>query len=78
MALSAYTPVLATYGPPEIFNSDQGSQFTSTDFTDFLKDAKSRYPVSVRSSRSDGCSCGVIMSVFDNGHCEAGFGYEEG
>lgn len=31
---------LATYGPPEIFNSDQGSQFTSTEFTDVLKAAK--------------------------------------
>ena len=26
-------------GPPEIFNSDQGSQFTSVDFTDVLKGA---------------------------------------
>ena len=25
---------------PEIFNTDQGSQFTSTDFTAVLKDAK--------------------------------------
>ena len=31
---------LARYGPPEIFNSDQGSQFTSSDFTDVLQDAK--------------------------------------
>jgi putative transposase len=28
------------YGKPEIFNSDQGSQFTSNDFTDILKDNK--------------------------------------
>ena len=27
------------YGPPEIFNSDQGSQFTSVDFTDVLTEA---------------------------------------
>lgn len=27
-------------GSPEIFNTDQGSQFTSTDFTDVLKDAQ--------------------------------------
>ena len=32
--------MLARYGPPEIFNSGQGSQFTSTDFTDVLRDAK--------------------------------------
>ena len=30
---------LECYGPPEIFNSDQGSQFTSVDFTDVLKEA---------------------------------------
>lgn len=35
----ALKEALATYGPPAIFNSDQGSQFTSTDFTDVLKDA---------------------------------------
>ena len=29
---------MATYGPPEIFNSDQGCQFTSEGFTDVLKD----------------------------------------
>jgi len=29
---------LASYGPPEIFNSDQGCQFTSEGFTDVLKD----------------------------------------
>lgn len=28
---------LANYGKPEIFNTDQGSQFTSTDFTSVLK-----------------------------------------
>ena len=38
--IEALKEALATYGPPEIFNSDQGSQFTSTDFTDVLKDAK--------------------------------------
>ena len=30
---------LDRYGPPEIFNTDQGSQFTSLAFTDVLKDA---------------------------------------
>lgn len=29
---------IATYGTPEIFNSDQGSQFTSDEFTQILKD----------------------------------------
>lgn len=31
-----------TYGTPEIFNSDQGSQFTSREFTDRLKQAAVR------------------------------------
>ena len=30
---------LAKYGAPEIFNTDQGSQFTSYEFTQVLKDA---------------------------------------
>jgi putative transposase len=38
--VEALTEALARYGEPEIFNSDQGAQFTSTDFTDVLHDAK--------------------------------------
>ena len=34
----ALTEALARYGKPEIFNTDQGSQFTSFDFTGLLKD----------------------------------------
>jgi len=30
---------LATHGPPEIFNTDQGVQFTSRGFTKFLYEA---------------------------------------
>lgn len=40
VCIEALKEALATYGPPEIFNSDQGSQFTSIDFTNVLKDAK--------------------------------------
>ena len=36
--VEALEEAIARYGSPEIFNSDQGSQFTSTDFTDVLKD----------------------------------------
>ncbi len=35
----ALTDALERYGPPEIFNTDQGSQFTSLEFTSVLKDA---------------------------------------
>ena len=34
----ALEDALQHYGPPDIFNSDQGSQFTSTDFTEKLLD----------------------------------------
>lgn len=35
--LEALEEALITFGPPEIFNTDQGSQFTSTDFTGMLR-----------------------------------------
>lgn len=35
--IEALQDALQSAGPPDIFNSDQGSQFTSTDFTDCLK-----------------------------------------
>ena len=37
--VEALHEALARHGTPEIFNTDQGSQFTSADFTDVLKDA---------------------------------------
>jgi putative transposase len=40
--VEALNEALAEYGRPEIFNTDQGSQFTSLDFTGVLKDAKIR------------------------------------
>lgn len=35
--LEAMKQDITTYGAPAIINSDQGSQFTSNDYTDFLK-----------------------------------------
>mgnify|MGYP005823025533 CR=1 FL=1 len=37
--IEALNEAMAKYGQPEIFNTDQGSQFTSLDFTGLLKDA---------------------------------------
>jgi|TARA_B100001971_G_scaffold200683_1_gene212561 putative transposase len=37
--VEALNDALARYGRPEIFNTDQGSQFTSIEFTGVLKDA---------------------------------------
>ena len=38
--VEALKEALANYGTPEIFNTDQGSQFTSSDWIDVLSDAK--------------------------------------
>jgi len=38
--VEALNEALSKYGRPEIFNTDQGSQFTSFDFTGVLKDAE--------------------------------------
>ena len=40
--VEALREALARYGTPEIFNTDQGSQFTSREFTKVLKDADVR------------------------------------
>jgi putative transposase len=40
--IEALEEALGKYGKPEIFNSDQGSQFTSPRFTGILKDADVR------------------------------------
>ena len=36
--VDALTQALAKYGAPEVFNTDQGSQFTSEGFTQVLKE----------------------------------------
>ena len=38
--VEALKEALARFGKPEIFNTDQGSQFTSADFTGVLRDAR--------------------------------------
>ena len=38
--VEALKEALATLGTPQIFNTDQGSQFTSGDWIDVLSDAK--------------------------------------
>ena len=40
--VEALKKALAWFGKPEIFNTGRGSQFTSTDFTDALRDAEVR------------------------------------
>ena len=64
-------------GRPEIFNTDQGSQFTSDDFTDTLKgyaititrDGKGRYMDNIfverlwRSLKYEEVGCGSLASA---------------
>ena len=57
--LAAVTNAMEQYGKPEIINSDQGSQFTSNDYIEFLKaknirqsmDGKSRWADNVMIER---------------------------
>jgi len=51
--VEALEEALARYGKPEIFNTDQGSQFTSFDFTDVLKDAGIRISMDGRGRYMD-------------------------
>ena len=43
--LEALNEAIHKFGPPEIMNTDQGSQFTSFDWTDRLKRAKTKISV---------------------------------
>jgi putative transposase len=44
--LEALNEAIHKFGPPEIMNTDQGSQFTSFDWTDRLKRAKTKISLS--------------------------------
>ena len=76
--VDALEEALAKYGTPEIFNTDQGCQFTSDDFTDVLKEAgvrismdgKGRWMDNVfieRLWRSLKYEC-VYLHAFQDGH----------
>src|SRR5699024_4061947 len=51
--VSALEEALARYGAPEIFNTDQGSQFTSAEFTQVLKDHNVRISMDGRGRALD-------------------------
>jgi putative transposase len=60
---------LCTYGAPEIFNTDQGAQFTSTAFTKVLTDAKIAISMDGRGRALDifsssGCGVASNMRIF--------------
>jgi putative transposase len=58
-SVSQLEEAIAHFGKPEIFNTDQGSQFTSFAFTNTLKDADIRIsmdgPAGWTMSSSSGC-----------------------
>ena len=51
--IDALKEALAKYPEPEIFNTDQGSQFTSVAFTDILKDHKIKISMDGKGRASD-------------------------
>ena len=55
--IEAVEEAIERYGVPEIFNTDQGSQFTSDDFTRLLKDNGIRISM-------DGRDAGATMSLW--------------
>jgi len=56
--VEALKAALARFGRPEIFNTDQGSQFTSTYFTDVLREAEVRISMDGR---------GRYLNAFETG-----------
>lgn len=62
--LAAQEEALARYGPPEIFYSDQGSQFTSLEFTQALKDQGIRISMDGRTGPLAGQRlCRALLAV---------------
>ena len=53
----ALREALAKYGRPEIFNTDQGSQFTDSDFTGILKEAKIQISMDGKGRALDNIYC---------------------
>jgi len=51
--IDALEEALARHGPPEIFNTDQGCQFTSEAFTDVLKAHKVRISMDGKGAYQD-------------------------
>ncbi|GAB1535026.1 hypothetical protein ADMFC3_19190 [Geovibrio sp. ADMFC3] len=76
--VAALEEALEKYGTPEIFNTDQGSQFTSYDFTQTLKDAGIKVSMDGKGRWMDNVMIEriwrtlkysfVYLHAFDNGH----------
>jgi putative transposase len=76
--VAALEDALEKYGTPEIFNTDQGSQFTSYEFTQTLKDSGVKISMDGRGRWMDNVMIEriwrtlkygfVYLHAFDNGH----------
>src|SRR4051812_49852202 len=75
--LEAVEEALAKYAKPEIFNTDQGSQFTSAEFTGLLLDNKIAISMDGRGSWRDNA---VVERLWRAGQNEGGgfWGYHSG
>ena len=85
--VTALEEAIARFGKPEIFNTDQGSQFTSFAFTNTLRDADIRISMDGRGRWMDNVfierlwqslkyEC-VFLNAFETGS-EAGLGSDVG
>jgi len=54
--LSAYRKAVAKYGPPEILNSDQGSQFTSKDYRELVLKSGAKFSMDGKGRALDNIS----------------------
>ncbi len=64
--VEALEEALSRYGKPEIFNTDQGSQFTSFAFTGVLQAAEVQISMNGRGAgwtMSSSSGCGVLSST---------------
>ncbi len=71
--VEALEEALARHGNPEVFNTDQGSQFTSTDFTKVLKDAEICDQCLRRAALADGQIRGSLSACLRRCHASQSF-----
>jgi putative transposase len=61
--IQAVEEALARYGKPDIFNTDQGSQFTYINFTAVLKKAEIAISMDGKGALAGQCLCQTALAV---------------
>jgi len=64
--IEALKEALAKHGTPEVFNTDQGSQFTSGDWIDVLTDAKIKVSMDGKGRWPPSCDASIACRAMDN------------